>query len=657
MESYDPSGVDDDLVPLPDAQMPEALVALAIGQDDVFLGAVYDDLLVAVKSSANAVRVGPWGGTQLSGSQAPLVVGAEGSLLNGPLTIVPGANMQSNTDASLWAIAAFNVDPGVDCAIGLALSNAATGVATWLTGDGAPRPSLWSFSNTGGDTSFNGDALVVTWDRLVGINWPAPEFQLDVQGALNVWSNVAGPFQAIVATNHGNWEDSDNVTWIPGDAVFTLSNTGFQSSAEGCLATLSLSPDSVAALSNSIELDHENGVPTPLVCLATPTVVASFGADEALFSLTPTVYADQVAQLLQGGDLSIWDGNLLMQNGLPIVTSNGLVSNVTVGSFSNAVIAKRGFYFEGVPLSLVTTGVGNGVGLGLNAADGSTTGPWNLTTAGWDLVIQNASNAACFTSSPPEVSVDFNDENGTGPPYRTLVTIGPDARINGPSCNVTTRCNLTVDCNLLVRGRAAFSNAVTMSSNLGVSTAISIGPAACDNSYPFKVQTVNANNISIYAAGDIASFSDARYKDEIRRIDHALDKVDAIGGYTFQRHGENTSRTRMAGVLAQEVAAVLPEVVSADPDGMMHVSYGNIVALLIEAIKELREESAVESFRFVAVREGEPFEFACKRRRAVISPEDGFGRCCARVVDSLSSTTLSVVGRVELPGAYAIAVY
>jgi hypothetical protein len=196
-----------------------------------------------------------------------------------------------------------------------------------------------------------------------------------------------------------------------------------------------------------------------------------------------------------------------------------------------------------------------------------------------------------------------------------------------------------------------------------VRSAISIGPAACDNSYPFKVQTVNANNISIYAAGDIASFSDARYKTDVRRIDGALDKVSAIGGYTFERsaNGSGGGR-RMAGVLAHEVAAVLPEVVSADTDGMMHVSYGNIAALLIEAVKELR--GSQQTFRFVASRADQPFEIACDRQartrggkslRAVISPEDGFGRCYARVVYR-GGEVAAVVGRVETPGAYSIIV-
>ena len=44
------------------------------------------------------------------------------------------------------------------------------------------------------------------------------------------------------------------------------------------------------------------------------------------------------------------------------------------------------------------------------------------------------------------------------------------------------------------------------------------------------------------------------------------------------------------GVIAQEVEKIIPEVVGENPDGYKGVSYGNIVGLLIEAIKEQQEQ-------------------------------------------------------------------
>ena len=130
--------------------------------------------------------------------------------------------------------------------------------------------------------------------------------------------------------------------------------------------------------------------------------------------------------------------------------------------------------------------------------------------------------------------------------------------------------------------------------NWNVQGSMTIGPnpvsATSPAQYPLWIQTANANNVSLYTAGDITAFSDERFKADIEPIEDALDKVSRIGGYTFRRSDDErgSEAPRRAGVLAQELKAVLPEVIDEDPEGMMHVAYGNVNALLIEAIKELR---------------------------------------------------------------------
>jgi hypothetical protein len=89
----------------------------------------------------------------------------------------------------------------------------------------------------------------------------------------------------------------------------------------------------------------------------------------------------------------------------------------------------------------------------------------------------------------------------------------------------------------------------------------------------------------IYAGDDITAFSDRRFKSNIERIENALDKVCQMGGYTFDHRGE-----RKTGVLAQEVKEVLPEAVYGSEETTYSVAYGNLAGILIEAIKELRNE-------------------------------------------------------------------
>jgi hypothetical protein len=63
-------------------------------------------------------------------------------------------------------------------------------------------------------------------------------------------------------------------------------------------------------------------------------------------------------------------------------------------------------------------------------------------------------------------------------------------------------------------------------------------------------------------------------------------------GVTYNRT-DIEDKSRKVGVIAQEIQAVLPEVVTEQQDGMLGVSYGNIVGVLIEAIKEQQKEIEV----------------------------------------------------------------
>ena len=108
-----------------------------------------------------------------------------------------------------------------------------------------------------------------------------------------------------------------------------------------------------------------------------------------------------------------------------------------------------------------------------------------------------------------------------------------------------------------------------------------------------KISFSSANG-NIVTVGDITAFgtvSDRNRKENIVKIENALDKVSQISGYTFNYLGDDTP---MTGVIAQELEEVLPEVVyeTASVDGTQSkaVRHGNIVGLLIESIKELKAE-------------------------------------------------------------------
>ena len=107
------------------------------------------------------------------------------------------------------------------------------------------------------------------------------------------------------------------------------------------------------------------------------------------------------------------------------------------------------------------------------------------------------------------------------------------------------------------------------------------------------------NSGNVTATGNVTAYSDLRIKENIRTVDNALDKVQSMRGVYFDR--KDTGKASV-GVIAQEIEQILPEVVETqdtrtdeNKDGLSDlktVSYGNIVGVLIEAIKELRAEVA-----------------------------------------------------------------
>jgi hypothetical protein len=95
------------------------------------------------------------------------------------------------------------------------------------------------------------------------------------------------------------------------------------------------------------------------------------------------------------------------------------------------------------------------------------------------------------------------------------------------------------------------------------------------------------------ATGNVTAFSDARVKTNIKTIDNALSKVLALRGVTYNRT-DLEDKSEQIGVIAQEVKEVLPQVVQ-ETDGRYSVAYGNIVGVLIEAIKE--QQAQIEELK------------------------------------------------------------
>jgi hypothetical protein len=94
----------------------------------------------------------------------------------------------------------------------------------------------------------------------------------------------------------------------------------------------------------------------------------------------------------------------------------------------------------------------------------------------------------------------------------------------------------------------------------------------------------------IYATGNITAYSDRRAKSNIEKIENPLEKINKISGYTYTMKTEDNSDKRYTGLIAQEVLEILPEAVMGSEESQYSLAYGNMVGILVEAIKELKME-------------------------------------------------------------------
>lgn len=90
----------------------------------------------------------------------------------------------------------------------------------------------------------------------------------------------------------------------------------------------------------------------------------------------------------------------------------------------------------------------------------------------------------------------------------------------------------------------------------------------------------------IVTATDFNSTSDINFKENIEVIESAVDKILSISGITFNW---KESKEISAGVIAQDVEKVFPEVVKTNDD-VKTVNYNGIVGLLVEVVKEQQKQ-------------------------------------------------------------------
>jgi hypothetical protein len=258
-------------------------------------------------------------------------------------------------------------------------------------------------------------------------------------------------------------------------------------------------------------------------------------------------------------DITVDGGGNVSVTGSIHVSVPSSYGNIEIGGPDGAYIDLKAPASDDYDGRIITTGTG------LNIVSGS---------GGVTLSHQNNVKLATTSSG---VSVTGNVGIGTSSPAQNLhISASTDTRIALENTSNHRYDLVSGDSGEFRIWDTAVGERLRIASN---------GNVGIGTSSPSSKLHVNGD---ITATGNVTAYSDIRLKDNIEKIDDALSKVSLLSGYTFDRTDVDTPR--QTGVISQEVQAVLPEAVTETDDGTLTVAYGNMMGLMIEAIKELKAE-------------------------------------------------------------------
>ena len=255
--------------------------------------------------------------------------------------------------------------------------------------------------------------------------------------------------------------------------------------------------------------------------------------------------------------------NVIIRDSFPAtggtVSGNVTANFITVGNISGNVSAN------------FITGDGSGItGVG-------------ITTASDAVANRNLRLLFTGTSSGTTTSANVNPTLTFNPSTGTLAAnvfsgsfTGSGSGLTG--VGITTASDTVASRNLLIPFTGISSGSMT---SANVNSTFTFNPGS---------GTLSANSISatLVTSTDFNTTSDERLKKNIKPLSGALEKVSKLSGVEFD--WINTDK-KSIGVIAQQVEEVVPELVHTNSKGYKSVSYGNLAALLIEAIKELHENA------------------------------------------------------------------
>ena len=390
---------------------------------------------------------------------------------------------------------------------------------------------------------------------------------------------------------------------IPADIGFTFGDDAEKIEGDGTDLTIS---------ANSVKFN------TSLIT-GSGTITGSFG--QVMMKEVGSNWTNAGNTVADGGTFTTIDINGGTVDGTDVTVGSGKTLNVSAGTLTTSA-AQKAAIVEGVA-AYVDIGAYDFRANTL-IADDLTSGRVVFTTTNGQLTDDSDLTFATDTLTATKLgafeaagAIDFSDENMTnvdinsGAIDGTAIGAASHTTIKGTTIDATT--DFTIDG--LVITADTITNDATLTIDgaddmvidvdggnfdvkdagvglLNVSATLVSGSATATGSFGSIYTLGIITGSSVHASGDIVAFSssDRELKDNLTVIKGSLDKIAGIHGYEFDWNKKSEYEGHDIGVVAQEVEAVIPEVVRTNASGYKAIRYEKMVPVLIEAIKELHEK-------------------------------------------------------------------
>ena len=221
-------------------------------------------------------------------------------------------------------------------------------------------------------------------------------------------------------------------------------------------------------------------------------------------------------------------------------------------------------------------------------------------TNGNTLTIAGGTGVSTSGGATDTITVSIGQSVGTSDDvtFQSIDVIGGsiDIRHTSPTLLIRNTDTTIIENQVLGELKFLHSDSDGGFAEVGIikSVATEIFSGVTSDSYKIHIDSNTIVNGTLESTGDVVAYSssDRRLKDNILPISNPLQKINSIGGYSFDWNVEKQHiyKGKDYGVIAQEIEEILPELVDTRENGYKAVKYDKLVSLLIEGIKELSQE-------------------------------------------------------------------